>query len=189
VGSAHVSESDQHGWDRQAREYDANAWTAKTADQEREIADLIRTLAALPLAHTLDLACGTGFLTQHLRGQVTLLDASDAMLAIAANRLPESALVCGNALPIPFADSSFDRVLSSQFFHHLRPEDRRLFLTEVQRVAPELVLVENVQGTEHRGGPTHFTAASLLAELGAGELLHEGRSFLVTRTFWDGVAL
>jgi len=32
---------------------------------------ITRTIAALPPARTLDVACGTGFLTRHLRGEVT----------------------------------------------------------------------------------------------------------------------
>ena len=35
----------------------------------------------LALARTLDVACGTGFLTRHLRGELTALDQSEAMLA------------------------------------------------------------------------------------------------------------
>jgi ubiquinone/menaquinone biosynthesis C-methylase UbiE len=39
-------------------------------------------LAALPPARTLDVACGTGFLTRHLRGDLTAIDQSDEMVAI-----------------------------------------------------------------------------------------------------------
>ena len=38
--------------------------------------------ARLPPARTLDVACGTGFLTQHLKGFVAALDQSPAMIAI-----------------------------------------------------------------------------------------------------------
>ena len=36
---------------------------------------------------TLDVACGTGFITQHLSGEVVGLDQSEAMLAIARERV------------------------------------------------------------------------------------------------------
>lgn len=41
-------------------------------------------VARLPPARTLDVACGTGFLTQHLKikGFVAALDQSPAMIAI-----------------------------------------------------------------------------------------------------------
>jgi ubiquinone/menaquinone biosynthesis C-methylase UbiE len=49
---------------------------------------LIAVLAALSPARTLDVACGTGYLTRHLPGQVTGLDQSEAMIAIASGRMP-----------------------------------------------------------------------------------------------------
>ncbi|HEY5316587.1 MAG TPA: class I SAM-dependent methyltransferase [Solirubrobacteraceae bacterium] len=39
-------------------------------------------------SHVLDVACGTGLLTQHLQGEVTAIDQSSAMVEIAAARLP-----------------------------------------------------------------------------------------------------
>lgn len=39
-------------------------------------------------ARTLDVACGSGFLTRHLRGVVVGLDQSAAMVALAQSRLP-----------------------------------------------------------------------------------------------------
>jgi ubiquinone/menaquinone biosynthesis C-methylase UbiE len=53
-----------------------------------ELAEVISLVAALPAARTLDVACGTGFLTRHLRGLVVGLDASEAMVAMAQRRLP-----------------------------------------------------------------------------------------------------
>ena len=47
-----------------------------------DVAALVAVLEALPPARTLDLACGTGFLTRHLGGEVTGLDQSERMLAI-----------------------------------------------------------------------------------------------------------
>src|SRR5437868_4115058 len=123
---------------RRASEYDATAWEA---GDPREVAELIEAIAALPSGRTLDVACGTGFLSQHLRGDLTLLDASEEMLALAAARVPDAHLVHSDALPLPFADNSFDRIFSGQFYDHLRPRERASFLTEARRVAPELVLV------------------------------------------------
>ena len=66
------------------------------------------SIASLPPARTLDVACGTGFLTRHLRGEVTGLDQSERMLAIARERMPAARFVCGDALdlPLPMTPSS-----------------------------------------------------------------------------------
>ena len=62
-------------YDRRAPEYDE--WylgSGRFAERDRpgwdeEIEALRRTLEALPPAKTLDVACGTGFLTRHLPGE------------------------------------------------------------------------------------------------------------------------
>lgn len=176
-----------------ADEYDRGAWEPETHGQAAEIARLVEVVAALEPARTLDAGCGTGFLSQHLRGELTLLDASEDMLAIAAARVPHAATVQGDALRLPFPDGSFGRVFSSHLYDHLLPDDRRRFLHEARRVADEVVLVQqrgeaHVEGMEQRpleDGTTHeiyktlFTADSLLAELGGGELLYTGPVFLV----------
>jgi SAM-dependent methyltransferase len=172
-----------------AGEYDRSAWDAETD----EVGRLLDVIAGLGPARTLDVGCGTGFLSQHLPGKLTLLDASDDMLAIAGARVPHAAVVHADALPLPFPTGAFERVFSSHFYDHLRPAERRAFLAEARRVAPEFVLVQQ-RGDAHREGPeqrtledgtsheiykTLFTADSLLAELGGGELLYEGPVFLV----------
>ena len=103
---------------------------------------MTEVLAGLPPARTLDVACGTGFLTRHLRGDVTGLDASARMLAIASSRIAGATFVQGDALALPFPDDSFDRVVSGHFYGHLDDEQRIAFLREARRVAPELVLVD-----------------------------------------------
>jgi len=172
-----------------AGEYDRGAWDPG----DPEVARLVDLVAGLPPARTLDVGCGTGFLSQHLRGDLTLLDASEDMLGIAASRVPAAALVQADAPPLPFADVAFERVFSSHFYDHLRPTERRVFLAEARRVAPELVLVQQrgdmhlegqerrvlEDGSSHEIYKTYFTAESLLAELGGGGLLYKGPVFLV----------
>jgi demethylmenaquinone methyltransferase/2-methoxy-6-polyprenyl-1,4-benzoquinol methylase len=185
-----------------AGEYDETSWEAQDGWGRLEVEHVSAAIRGLPPARTLDVACGTGFLSRHLRGDLTLLDASDAMLEIASSRVPHAQLVHADALPLPFADRSFDRVFSGLFYDHLRPPERERFLAEARRVGDELVLVEQTRGAEHREGPerrcledgdvheihkTYFSADSLLTELGGGELLHAGESFLVVRRRWDEV--
>ena len=136
-------------YDRRAGEYDQ--WYMGTGlfadrdrpgwDEEREA--LCAAVAALPPSATLDVACGTGFLTRHLRGAVTGLDQSERMLAIARERRPDGRFVTGDALALPFADGEFGRVLTGHFYGHLEPGDRSRFLAEARRVAAELVVIDS----------------------------------------------
>ena len=90
----------------------------------------------------LDLGCGTGTLLALLaRAGVECrahgVDGDPRMLAVARRKLgPGTAgLVAALAERLPFAPASFDRVLSSLFFHHL-PSDSKL---PVLRQAHELL--------------------------------------------------
>ena len=86
-------------YDRRAPEYD-DWWLGHGlyADRERPGWDedrrrLEEFVSRLPPLRTLDVACGTGFLTRHLLGEVVGLDASERMLreaCQASNDLPSS---------------------------------------------------------------------------------------------------
>ena len=185
-----------------AREYD-DWWLGRGlyADRVRpgwedELAQLAGLIAALPPKRTLDVACGTGFLTRHLRGEVVGLDQSDAMLDVAREQAPNATFVQGDALDLPFDDDSFERVFTTYFYCHLEEPERERFLAEARRVAPELVVVGSIRrdGLEParweerrlRDGTTwtvykrYFEPATLAAELG-GDVLHAGDWFVVVR--------
>jgi ubiquinone/menaquinone biosynthesis C-methylase UbiE len=94
-------------YEQRAPEYD-DWWlgTGLFAARERrgwdeDVAALQASPAALAPARTLDVACGTGFLTRHLPGEPTGLDQSAGMLEVARARLPGTALVQGDALEPP----------------------------------------------------------------------------------------
>ncbi len=190
-------------YDRRAFEYD-EWWLGRGrfADRDRpgwdeEVDVLAELIASLPSKRTLDVACGTGFLTRHLRGDVVGIDQSERMLSVAREQVPGAQFVHGDALELPFADGEFGRVFTSYFYCHLEPDERVRFLAEAKRVAPELVVVGSVPGA---GDPLErseervlndgsqwtvfkrvFTGDQLAAELGDGEVLHEGRWFVVVR--------
>jgi ubiquinone/menaquinone biosynthesis C-methylase UbiE len=187
-------------YDRRAPEYD-DWWegTGLFAARERpgwheEVAALIAALGALPPARTLDLACGTGYLTRHLPGEVTGLDASEAMLALARRRIPGGAVVQGDALDPPFADGAFERVASGHFYGHLQLAERARFLASARRLAPELLVVDSARradvpaarmdprklrdGSRHEVFKRWFEPAELLAELGGGQVVHAGGWFV-----------
>jgi len=139
-------------YDRRALEYD-DWWLGQGlyADRERpgwedelrRLEDVIRDLSPV---RTLDVACGTGFLTRHLRGDVVGLDASERMLEVARLQAPDARFERGDALSLPFEDGAFDRVFTSYFYCHLEEEERDRFLAEARRVAPELVVVASIRG-------------------------------------------
>jgi ubiquinone/menaquinone biosynthesis C-methylase UbiE len=191
-------------YDARAPEYDD--WylgLGLYADRDRpgwneELAGLVETIASLPPARTLDVACGTGFLTRHLRGEIVGIDASERMLEIARERVPGGEFFTADALALPFDDGSFDRLFTGHFYGHLEDEVRERFLGEARRVARELVIVdasaqhspvaEELQPRVLRDGSQwevfkrFFSGDGLAAELGAGETLFEGHWFVVVRS-------
>lgn len=86
-----------------------------------------------PFQRALDLACGTGRLTQVLaqRGCAIGLDASRAMLT-EARRESHLALAQGDAFALPFADASFDAVVALRVLFHFA--DVESLLREAARV-------------------------------------------------------
>jgi ubiquinone/menaquinone biosynthesis C-methylase UbiE len=158
------------------------------------LGELAATLRALPPARTLDVACGTAYATRWLPGDVTGLDQSASMLAIAARRLPGARFVRGDAFALPFVTGAFERVSTMSFYGHLDPGDRRRFLTEARRVAPELVVVDAAvhddaepdeiqervlnDGSRWTVLKRFFTPERLLDELGGGRVLYAGRWFV-----------
>lgn len=191
-------------YEQRAPEYD-DWWrgTGLFAERDRpgwdeDVAALKRALSALPPARTLDVACGTGFLTAALPGQVTGLDQSETMIEVASARLPAAEFTVGDALAPPFADGAFERVHTSHFYGHLLGDQREAFVAEAARLAPELIVVDSAlrpdgqpeawqertlsDGSRHRVYKRWFTAEGLAAELGGGETIHAGPWFVAVRT-------
>jgi ubiquinone/menaquinone biosynthesis C-methylase UbiE len=190
-------------YERRAREYD-DWWlgTGLHAGRVRpgwreEVEALTQSLAALPPLPTLDVACGTGFLTRYLPGEVVGLDQSESMLQIARGRVPSADFVRGEALALPFRDGVFGRVFTGHFYGHLEEQDREAFLAEARRVAGELVVVDSAlredveavglqervleDGSRWEVYKRYFTAAGLAEELGGAGIVHAGRWFVAVR--------
>jgi ubiquinone/menaquinone biosynthesis C-methylase UbiE len=190
-------------YDRRAPEYDD--WylgTGAYADRprpgwERELVALQGLLAELPPARTVDVACGTGFLSRHLHGPRTLLDQSERMLEIAAARCPGAEVVRADVPPLPFPGGAFERLFTGHFYGHLVEDERAAFLAEAARVAAELVVVDSARregepdeawvervlrdGSRHRVYKRRFDGAALAAELGEAEVLLDGDWFVAAR--------
>jgi demethylmenaquinone methyltransferase/2-methoxy-6-polyprenyl-1,4-benzoquinol methylase len=190
-------------YDTRAPEYDD--WylgQGLFADRDRpgwkaELTQVTETIASLSPGRTLDVACGTGFLTRHLRGVVVGLDQSPRMLDKATRQAPHATFTQGDALALPFPNDSFTRVFTGHFYGHLGDAERERFLAEAQRVAPELVIVDasrahsavddDVQervlndGTRWEVYKRWFTGSGLATELGGGDVLHDGHWFVVVQ--------
>ena len=191
-------------YERRAPEYDD--WylgRGRFADRDRpgwseELDELRRALEALPPARTLDVACGTGFLTRHMPGEIVGLDQSESMLDEARRQAPNATFTAGDALELPVPDRSFERVFTAHFYGHLDEDNRLRFLGEARRVAAELVVVdsalrpdvepEEVQerilddGSRWEVYKRYFTPAGLADELGGGSTLLDGRWFVAVRS-------
>ncbi|MFL5954939.1 MAG: class I SAM-dependent methyltransferase [Gaiellaceae bacterium] len=189
-------------YDTRAPEYD-DWWLGRGlySDRERpgwgdELAELASLISSLPPTRTLDVACGTGFLTQHLGGDVIGLDQSARMLDVARARMPKATFVRGDALELPFPNDAFGRIFTTYFYCHLEEADRLRFLAEARRDANELVVIgshaesgeeksrweERVleDGSKWQVFKRVFEPEELASELG-GAVLHAGRWFVVVR--------
>ncbi|SRR5712691_1670480 len=116
-------------YQRRANEYDATSW------------------ASLPAVNTLDVGCGTGYVSRWLPGHLTLMDTSPAILSIARRRLPDADFVQARTPPLPLLDSTFGRAFTANFYGHLAQPQRSELVTEMLRVAAELVVLEHLSNS------------------------------------------
>jgi ubiquinone/menaquinone biosynthesis C-methylase UbiE len=195
-----MTELERTYYDRRAAEYDD--WYLSTGQFEQrirpgwaeELAALKTMLATLRFNAFLDVACGTGFLTQSLRGGVIGLDQSASMLAVARSRMPGASFVRGSGLSLPFRSAQFDCLMTGHFYGHLQEPDRRRFLEEARRVSKSLLVIDAAKrddvpseeyqervlndGSRHVVYKRYFTPEQLIAEIGPGRTLHAGRWFV-----------
>lgn len=104
---------------------------------------LIRQAQIQPGQQVLDLGCGTATLTVMLKqaypeATVTGLDGDPAVLRIGRTKADSAGVLLtldqGMAYDLPYADDSFDRVVSSLMFHHLTTQDKQRAMKEAYRV-------------------------------------------------------
>jgi SAM-dependent methyltransferase len=189
-------------YDKRAGEYDD--WyegRGRFAGRERsgwvqEVETLVEFVRTLPACTTLDVACGTGFLTRHLRGFVVCLDQSHSMVTLARQRVVGGVALVADSLALPFAYDTFDRVFTGHFYGHLPGDERDAFLIEVRRVAAELVVIDSAirpgidaeqwqerilnDGSQHRVYKRFLDAEQLASEIG-GQVALEGSWFVAAR--------
>ena len=115
-------------------------WTTRESLFKRR---LVEQASPQPGQRVLDLGCGTGTLALLVKerqpaAEVVGLDADPEMLGQAREKAEragvELSLDEGFSTDLPYPDGSFDLVLSTLFFHHLKPEAKRLTAGEISRV-------------------------------------------------------
>lgn len=115
-------------------------WTLRESTFKRQL----MKQAGIERGHrVLDLGCGTGTLallikSHHPKADVFGLDADPKVLEVARAKAVKARLNVrfdhGMAFDLPYADASFDRVISSLLFHHLARENKERTLREISRV-------------------------------------------------------
>lgn len=102
---------------------------------------LVVLSGACPGDRVLDIGCGTGYFAIRIAraiepgGSVVGIDPSQPMLDYAAAHAPSNCTFqAAGAEDLPFADASFDVVVSSLAFHHFPTDSRREAVHEMFRV-------------------------------------------------------
>jgi hypothetical protein len=127
-------------------------------------------------------------------------DLSPAMVALTQLRLEHGVVSVGSALELPFANGTFERVLTAHFYGHLPLGERESFLAEARRVGRELVVVDAAlrpgiageqwqrrvlnDGSRHRVFKRFLEPHQLADEIG-GDVLLDGTWFVAARVRWN----
>lgn len=116
----------------------------RVSTRERRFKSLLLDQAALrPGMRVLDLGCGTGTLAvwakqRHPDVELVGLDGDPEVLERGRRKAREAGVDVtldeGLSFDLPYEDGSFDRVLSSLFFHHLKRDAKETTAREVARV-------------------------------------------------------
>ncbi|MES1944503.1 type 11 methyltransferase [Salinisphaera sp. PC39] len=112
--------------------------------RERTFKQRLIALAGIESGHeVLDIGCGTGTLAILIKqtcpgAEVTGLDGDPEILDRARRKAQVAAIDIrfdqGLSNALPYQDASFDRVVSSLFFHHLDQDGKQGTLNEIRRV-------------------------------------------------------
>jgi SAM-dependent methyltransferase len=114
---------EHEGWQRVADKYDS-VWSSST---RQFIPPLLEAAEVAEKMSILDVGCGPGYVSAAAaeRGAIpTGLDFSQEMVVIAKKMFPQIEFREGDAQNLPFADTSFDRVLANFALLHLADPER-----------------------------------------------------------------
>jgi ubiquinone/menaquinone biosynthesis C-methylase UbiE len=104
-----------------------------------QISDEIeKELAKLPAnAKILDLGCGTGHYTRHMKDRgfdAVGMEPSEKMIGFAKENFPDIEFKPGVASDMPYADNTFDFIISIEVLRYLHPDDVEASYKEIYRV-------------------------------------------------------
>ena len=162
---------------------------------EEELDAVRRLLRGLPVTTYLDVGCGpTGEFTSQLPGTGCAIDQSEAALRELGRRHPQLPLLRADSMRLPVADKSIGRVFISHLYGLLLPDESARLLTEVRRVANEMVILDSGRppGIDREGWQTrslpdgtsypifrrHLDVETLAGEIGGHPLL-SGQYFVM----------
>jgi ubiquinone/menaquinone biosynthesis C-methylase UbiE len=125
---------------RQAAGFSASAATTDQA----QVARLVEAIGSAGRGRVLDVACGPGIVTSELASvarEVVAFDLTPEMLAKAEERCRKAGRAnvvfrVGSATSLPFADQSFDAVVTRLSLHHL-PEPSKALAEMLRVLKPE----------------------------------------------------
>ena len=153
----------------QAAGYDMLLWLLTLGRERRFRRTMLSFAEPRPGESVLDVGCGTGALAIAAKdlvgadGSVSGVDASPEMIQRARMKASRAGLMVdfreGSAEALPFADESFDVVLSTVMLHHLPKTVRAAAVLEMRRVARPngRVLLIDFAGSRNGKGPLlHF---------------------------------
>ncbi len=163
-------------------DYDTRAFYGRIPLQrwwQRRRYDILAEMVGSSLS-ILDVGCGSG---QILNALPQIVGMDPQMNKLMFMRAPGRLLLRGSIFEIPFADHSFETVISSQVVEHL-PRKEAVFDELVRCLAPggslvlgtvdyggwQWPLIERIYGFVHRGGYadehiTHYTRETLIDEI------------------------
>lgn len=168
--------SSYEDYTRASAEYDQ---TRVAVGEEIVLGALTKGRVPLRRARLLDAGCGTGSYAAAVEahvGSLTLLDASEAMLLRAREKLADAdgaEFHQGWLQQLPFDDSSFDAVMTNQVLHHIGDDDggswtehEKVFAEYARVLRPGGVLVVNTcSQLQLRHGYWYFTLIPAAVEV------------------------
>lgn len=150
--------SPEVGYDLAATHYDGWSWQDFWREHEFPLVRRILENRPSPRCGLLDVGCGTGYYLSRLADlfeRSSGVDVSDGMLSIARANYPALDVRKAGAERLPFADASFDAVISCRVLTHIADIDNAF--AEIGRVLRPfgVAVVTNIDA-DHRYGSTRL---------------------------------